>query len=272
MKMVKKILLGLVATAAVFSLVGCQGIENDNAETKGKKDDKTITVNATNTDDKYDADKKYKRAFVQLGTLEQIQAVTSTLTFNKNDVKDSVVGFAFDLNFDKDLNDTDKKDSYNFVLIGFNAEKSKYYVERYKEVSLKENNGYTDEPALGKYISYVNNNWTTEYVTEYSDFVDATKGTHYSEDTDGNITLKISITQDTDKTYKIKLGNATIGEYTRTDKSNKDLTKFVNVTSAGKAQGGIAVYANAKNGSKFSVNCKTDLDSVVGKFYEEVEE
>lgn len=272
MKMVKKILLGLALAGTVLALAGCKGIENDNAEEDGDKYNKTITVNASETDSNYDAKKKYKRAFVQLGTLEQVQSFTSVITFNKDEVKNGVVGLAFDLNFDKDDKDSDIKDSYNFVLVGFNPSSNKYYIERYKNVSMKANNGYTDADALGTYISYVNSNWTTEYVTDYNDFLPATKNTHYTEDEEGNITLQFTISQETDRKYEIKLGSAKIGEYERADKSAKDDTKYVNVTKEGKAQGGIALYANAKNGLKFSVNCKTDKGSVVGKLFEEVEE
>ena len=86
-----------------------------------------------------------------------------------------------------------------------------------------------------------------------------------------NVTIKITVTQATDLKYEVKLGSEKIAEYTRTDKSAKDPTKYVNVTKEGKAQGGIAVYANAKNGLKFSVKCTTDKDSVKGKFEAEEE-
>ena len=271
MKMVKKILLGLTAAAAVISFVSCSGIANDNAEEEGKKDDKKITVDASSSDKNYEADKDYKRAFVQLGKLEQVQEVTSTLTFNKDEVGNGVVGYAFDLNYDKDAEDKDIDDSYNFVLIGFNPSLGMYYVERYKGVSMDANNGYTNAKSLGKYISYINGSWTTEYVTDKDDFVTATEGKHYSVDTDGNVTIKITVTQATDLKYEVKLGSEKIAEYTRTDKSAKDPTKYVNVTKEGKAQGGIAVYANAKNGLKFSVKCTTDKDSVKGKFEAEEE-
>ena len=271
MKMVKKILLGLALAGTVLALAGCKGIENDNAEEDGDKYNKTITVDASETDPKYEADKDYKRAFVQLGKLEQVQSFSSVITFNKNEVSNGVVGLAFDLNYDKDETDKDIEDSYNFVLVGFNPSLKKYYIERYRNVSMNSNNGYTDVKALGNYISYKGSTWTSEYVLENDDFVSATKNTHYTEDEDGNITLKFTISQETDRKYEIKLGSAKIGEYERTDKS-KDNTKYVNVTKEGKAQGGIALYANAKNGLKFSVNCKTDKDLVVGKLYEEVEE
>ncbi len=269
MKMVKKILLGLTAAAAVISFVSCSGIANDNAEEEGKKDDKTITVNASSSDKNYEADKDYKRAFVQLGKLEQVQEVTSTLTFNKDEVANGVVGYAFDLNYDKDAEDKDIDDSYNFVLIGFNPSLGMYYVERYKDVSMDANNGYTNAKSLGKYISYIKGSWTTDYVTEKEDFVKATEGKHYSVDTDGNVSIKITISQATDLKYEVKLGSEKVAEYTRTDKSAKDPTKYVNVTKEGKAQGGIALYANAKNGLNFKVNCKTEVTK--GKFEAEEE-
>ena len=116
----------------------------------------------------------------------------------------------------------------------------------------------------------MNGKWTTEYVNSYNDFVTATEGKHYSVDTDGNVTIKFTVSQATDLKYEVKMGTEKVCEYTRTDKSAKDPTQYVNIKD-GKAQGGIAVYANAKNGLKFTVNCKTDKDSVKGKFEAEEE-
>ena len=115
MKMVKKILLGLALAGTVLALAGCSGIENDNAKEEGNKWNKTISVDGTEL-----ATGSYKRAFVQLGTLEQVQEVTTTLTCKKADVSnDSVIGFAFDLNYEKDDKGKDIDDKYNFYLVGF---------------------------------------------------------------------------------------------------------------------------------------------------------
>ncbi len=258
MKMVKKILLGLTAAAAVISFVSCSGIANDNAEKEGDKKELTIKVNN-------DQATGYKRAFEQLGKLEQLQAVTVTLSCKKDDVSNnSVIGFAFDLNYEKDENEKDIKDSYNFYLVGFQPSTGKYYVERYKEVSMKDNNGNVTSDAMGKYISYVNSKWETEYKA-YDDWIQGAKDKEYAVDTDGNLTLKIAVTQATDGVYSIKLGNGAVIKCpvdTRT--VNKKDTKL---------QGGIAVYANAKPGANFSVTCKVDEDSVVGKWEaEEIDE
>ena len=85
MKMVKKILLGLALAGTVLALAGCSGIENDNAKEEGNKWNKTISVDGTEL-----ATGSYKRAFVQLGTLEQVQEVTTTLTCKKADGYDNL--------------------------------------------------------------------------------------------------------------------------------------------------------------------------------------
>ena len=254
MKMVNKILLGLAAGAFVFSMVGCDLIGNKNATTDGDKYDKTISVDAK------DIDKNYKRAFVQLGSLEQVQEVTTTLTCKKADVtNNSVIGFVFDLNYEKDDKGKDKSDCFNFYLVGFRPSDGKFYLERYKDVSMKANNGATDEDALGEYISYKDNSWTTNYVKSLNDWQTATKGTHYSEDTDGNLTLKITVKQSTDGVYTVKLGN---GNAISCPVDNRT----VNVKDK-KLQGGIALYANAKKGAKFSVTSHIEKDGgVTGKF------
>lgn len=274
MKMVKKILLGLAATAAVLSMAGCKGIDNDNAETTGTKWDLTVTVDAS------DVTTGFKRAFEQMGKLEQAQEFDATITFNclndEGDVIDTVYGLAFDLNFDKDDEDKDIDDSYNFVLIGINPSKKnpdnsygQYYVERYKEVSMESNNGVTTEGSLGAYISYINNSWTDNYSTTYNDWQSANG--LYTTDDEGNVTINISVKQTTPGTYTVTSGNKIICTYTRSDKSNKDSTKLVNVKD-GYAQGGIAMYTNAKPGQKISFNCKINKDTFKGKLFEEVEE
>ena len=254
----------MTAAACVVSFMSC-GIRNKNAKVSGTKTDKTMELDASDL-----ADGHFLRAFEQLGTLEQVSAITSTLTFNKNDVNnESVVGYAFDLNNDKDETGKDISDSYNFVLIGFRPSDGKYYLERYKEVSMKANKGEVTNSAIGdKYISYTTSTsgWTTNYGT-HSDWKASPTG-FYTIDEDNNITLKIEITQTTDKTYAIKVGSQNIGSYTR----ESDVSD-VNLSDDGKAHGGVALYANAKPGSKFKVNCKTDANTVVGKWVaEEIEE
>ena len=207
MKMVKKILLGLAATAAVLSMAGCKGIDNDNAETTGTKWDLTVSVDGSDV-----PEGSFKRAFEQMGKLEQAQEFDATITFNcldDNDVIiDAVYGFAFDLNYDKDENDKDIDDSFNFVLIGVNPSykngEGQYYVERYKGVSMKNNNGVTQNTALGEYISYTNSNWNTTYGS-YNDWQDA-KGL-YTADNEGNVTIKLSVKQTTPGTYTVTATN-----------------------------------------------------------------
>lgn len=263
MKMVKKILLGLAATACAVSFMSC-GIKNKNAKVTGLKTNKTMEIDATDV-----AEGNFLRAFNQLGTLEQVSAIKSTLTFNKDEVSnDSVVGYAFDLNNDKDDKGKDIQDSYNFVLIGFRPSDGKFYLERYKGVSMKANNGEVSNSALGNYISCSDgSSWSSSYGS-HNDWRSSIKGNHYTIDEDNNITLKITVTQETKKTYKIMMGTEEIGSYTR-----EDDVKEVNLTTDGKAQGGIAFYANAKPGAKFTLNCKTNAEDVEGKWVsEEIEE
>ena len=126
---------------------------------------------------------------------------------------------------------------------------------------MKDNNGATTNDSLGDYISYINNSWTSNYGS-HEDWQSA-KGL-YAADDEGNITIKISVKQTTPGTYTVTSGNETLCTYTRSDKSKKDPTKFVNVKD-GYAQGGIAMYTNAKPGQKVSFNCKIDKDTFKGK-------
>ena len=142
MKMTKKFLIGAVALVAAAMFTSC-GIKNDNAETSGTKTNKDVEVDATS------ATFKYKRAVVQLGSLEQVQACTTTVRYPKAyDDADNVIGFIFDLNYNKDDKGKDISDSYNFVLVGYNPSTEKWYADHLENVSMKANNGQVNAGAL----------------------------------------------------------------------------------------------------------------------------
>ena len=138
-----------------------------------------------------------------------------------------------------------------------------------------------NEVYYGEYIWNVNRGpvaiygrkkgqWTTEYKTSYGDWQNATG--LYTADEEGNVKINISVKQTTPGTYTVKAGNTTICTYTRSDKSAKNPEEFVNVKD-GYAQGGIAMYTNAKPGQKIEFNCKINKDTFVGKLEaEEIEE
>jgi hypothetical protein len=85
MKMVKKILLGLVATATVIGLVSCKWGAGEG-DTSGNKWDLTMTVDATeNASNPLAADKVFRRYWKQFSSSEKVAALTTTITIPMND-------------------------------------------------------------------------------------------------------------------------------------------------------------------------------------------
>lgn len=258
MKMTKKFLIGAVALVAAAMFTSC-GIKNDNAETSGPKTNKDVEVDATS------ATLKYKRAVVQLGSLEQVQACTTTVRYPKAyDEADNVIGFIFDLNYNKDDKGKDISDSYNFVLVGYNPSTKKWYADHLENVSMKANNGEVKADALlsekkedgtevkAKYTSWQGSAWGNEdkWLTGLTPDDVNDKKVDYKQ-------IKFELTQDKDLTYTLKGNGTKLCTWTRT---NKDVN-----TKDGKAQGGIAAYINAKKNNKLSGNWATE--EVTGKLF-----
>ena len=126
MKLVKKILMGLVATAVVLSLASCDGLlpkdDTEGAITGSLKNYKVSYTNESTTNP-YRA---YKAT-----TLKHAGALVK-VTFDSNNVNTSKMGVIFDLKAD-----TDNKDARQFYIIGLNprSDKSNFYVSKFTNVT-----------------------------------------------------------------------------------------------------------------------------------------
>ena len=131
MKMVKKILLGTLALAAVLTFASCK-MESGEGETDGNKWDLTMTVDATEDAKTPLAEGKvYRRLWKQFSSSEKVAEITTTITIDMNEGvynegAASVVGLIFDLN-----KNADNTDLVDFNLIGINPKTKAFYVERY---------------------------------------------------------------------------------------------------------------------------------------------
>lgn len=265
MKMVKKILLGLVATATVLSFAGCK-MGSGEGDTKGNKWDLTMTVDGTENGSPK-LEKNYRRFWKQFSSSEKVAALTTTLTINPKDCKlvdgkASVIGLIFDLN--KNEADAEKVD---FCLIGLNPKRGKFYVERYTGISKQKNESLdTDDDQLGPTGSNADIGYGTWARTDISNWC-TLNDKMYSKNTDGVMTCIVKITQE-NKKYSVYLGSEKVAEYNATSSKNTDKIKDVEY-----AVGGIACYGNAGKGVKLVAKYETEKDSVIGKLEaEEIEE
>lgn len=269
MKMVKKILLGLAATAAVIGLASCADVAGAGKAT-GTKTNKTITVDGT--DSKLTT--AYRRYIKQLGSSEKVAEIETTITFDTEDCILATtgasptyanVGFVFDMNKVWDTEkDEPKKDNgdeklRDLVVFGFQPGTSRAYIEHYSNVNFKEELD-TDVGAVGtcdKLIYGPTNGWGS-----------VTEGTHYTLE-DGVYTLNIKVKQATKGTYDFYLGGKKLGSYTASGKyvgTAKD-------NAEGYAVGAVGAYINCPKGTKVKAKYETDSKSVTGKFEaEEIEE
>ena len=121
MKMVKKILLGAVALAAVLSLASCGMKDDEKKAITGSG--KSYKVEFSN--DGSDAYRAYKST-----TLNHAGALVK-VTFNTTDTASSKMGLIFDL---KD-SANGVKDAVDFYVIGIGMEgKGNYYVSKYTDI------------------------------------------------------------------------------------------------------------------------------------------
>lgn len=260
MKMVKKILLGLVATAAVISFAGCAWSAG-TGDTDGNKWDLTMTVDATdNASKKLETGKVFRRYWKQFSSSEKVAALTTTITIDPKNITypeskpACVTGLIFDLN--KNAADSSKVD---FNLIGINPKTSKFYVERYVGIA-KQGEELYDGTQDQSDIAIANGTTAVNLetgVTKSSGWCNLTSSM-YSTNTDGVITCIVKITQE-NKKYSVYLGNVKVAEYDATASTNTSKIKNVEY-----AVGGIACYGNAGKGVKITANYKTEKDSVTG--------
>lgn len=273
MKMVKKLLLGLVAVAAVLVFTGCQPLENGgDGDFDGDKWEATMTVDNSEADPNA-ATSIYNRYWKQFGGQEKVKAITTTVKFDgTSDPGNSVAGFVFDLNKNKD-------NTVDFCLVGisYRGNAYKYYFERYVNVptsKTKSEEGITDS-SLGDYYTCTltaTPTWSTKKYTSadinVSDWQTLPAGSYTMDTTTHDTTMVFTLTQ-ADGVYTVKIGNTTIGTYgadsitgyTRNAKANND----------GSIEGGIACYGNAYPGKKIIVKYTNDKDSLVGRLFADEE-
>ena len=270
MKMVKKILLGMVATAAVLTFASCK-MGAGEGETEGNKWDLTMTIDATeDAETPLEKDAKFRRFWKQFSTSEKVAEITTTITIDPEkqvyDEKNKpafVSGLIFDLNKNETNNDL-----VDFNLIGVNPETQKFYVERYTGITQQKKESLdTDADSLVSALS-------TPVAAKDLELASANKSggwcpltpKMYDIDDNGVVTCVVTISQK-NKKYSVKLGSVTVAEYDASSSKHVDTIDDVEY-----AVGGIACYGNAGKGNKLVVNYTTEKDSVTGKLEaEEIE-
>ena len=126
MKMVKKILLGLAAAAAVLSLASC-GLKDDDPEGAITGSGSNYKVNYTNPSTKA---KDYYRAY-NTTSLRHSGALVKVTFDDPSECKNSKMGLIFDL---KDsVNEKAAKGARDFFIIGIGAEDA-LYVSKYENI------------------------------------------------------------------------------------------------------------------------------------------
>ena len=277
MKMVKKILLGLVATAAVLALASCK-MGAGEGETEGNKWDLTMTVDATESaKTPLEEGKTYRRFWKQFSTSEKVAEITTTITIDMAEQVYTSGAFVSGLIFDLNKNATDDK-LVDFNLIGVNPNKKEFYVERYTGISKQDKESLDSSegslvsalptPVAAKNLETVS--WTGKESKKGS-FGYALTDKMYSVSDKGVVTCVVTISQ-TNKKYSVKLGDVTVAEYDASASTNTWSTKK-DKKDVEYAVGGIACYGNAGKGNKLVVNYTTDKETVTGKLEaEEIEE
>lgn len=241
MKMTKKIMLGVVAAAAIV-LTGCANLgDGDLGGTKYKK---TLTLDAT------EITEKYSRAFAQLSTSKKVKAIETEISVKAADctsLTKSVVGLAFDVHLTKD---SEGKEFYDFVLVGLKPADGFYYVERYKNVSkdaLKEDMKTNEGTIGGTY---------TAICPEVSGW----SGTALNVKDGDDYKWTVKVTQDAG-VYTINVNDKS---YTYTGETKDD---------DGDAIGMVFLYGNAPKGEKFKAayNTNKDKKATIGLFADDEE-
>ncbi len=195
MKMVKKILFGLVAVAAVLSLASC-GIKKDDPEGIIKGTAGNYSVNYKYENDDINATyRAYKP------TTNKHAGGLVKITFNKDDINkagSSKFGVIFGL---KETKDGDKN-LRDFYIVGLGAD-GKYYVSQFKNVvDIQAENFGATTGATGT------NPKETMITTGGDDGNGILNGTLY-QDTEGNKYAYIWFQAFSNGSYKIKIGNMT---------------------------------------------------------------
>ena len=203
MKMVKKILLGLAAAAAVLSLASC-GLKDDDPEGAITGSGSNYKVNYTNPSTKA---KDYYRAY-NTTSLRHSGALVKVTFDDPSECKNSKMGLIFDL---KDsVNEKAAKGVRDFFIIGIGAEDA-LYVSKYENIVDIQGDNFgaktTGNAAEGEATE-------TEYIKLANGNCDLTSATNE----DGSISLYIYCKANKEGEYKFAL---LAGEPTDSNKKMK---------------------------------------------------
>ena len=203
MKMVKKIMFGLVAAATILSLVSCDGLLNKNDEAgaiKGSGKKYTVSYNNETTN----AYRAYKAT-----TLKHAGGLVK-VTFDSNNVNTSKMGIIFDLKNTKDAEGNDVKGAVDFYCIGLNprSDVSNFYVSKFTNVTdIQAYNFGTEESSLNtdEQNAAVKANPAQE--VEIVPLATANKITFPAADADGKYSVYVYYKALTDGSFDYKILN-----------------------------------------------------------------
>ena len=187
MKMVKKILLGLTAAAAVVSFAGCKQVDDPNEAITGSNND--YAVDYTN-----DGDSIY-RAYKST-SLKHAGALVKVTIENPEADNFSKMGLIFDLHDNSTNNDL--KDFYIMALAGATSKKN-FYVSKFESIQdiQADNFGASTSATAGN-----------PKETEIVQLIDANKISNYAKNADGSITVYLYY-----KAFKNTTGDTSKGYY-----------------------------------------------------------
>ena len=239
----KKTSATVLLLSAVLVFMSC-GFGSGDISTTGTKWNTTMTINGLAEKGGIYSDSKdsdgvvlgagfnnvsqpyYKRVWEQLGNVEQVAEITSTITvdlvksklISTDGARNAVFGLAFDL-------DTNKAGGQNvdFCLVGIRqsgASAFDYYFERYTEVTpAKKASGITKEKSLGSYFTFSGGSGTEGKLYEYSSGIAYEHWTGSSTSTGGAADWKTlssnyyAYTSGTSFSVDLYIKQATPGEY-----------------------------------------------------------
>lgn len=265
MKMTKKIMLGVVAAAAIV-LTGCADLAGAGKD-KGSKNNKTVIVDATENAAKPLAENAvYRRYMKQIGSSEKIAAIKTTITVKDEDCifeaggQNAKIGFAWEMNKSWDdekgeaTKDTADSKLRDFYLFGFSTTTKKAYVEHYSKVNFDDEFD-TKDSAIGvaDATPFGNGAWAA-----------VPNGSYTHED--GVWTFVVEVKQDTDGKYAVYLGGQKLCDCDGTSNFKGKLGEIKN-----KSIGGVSSYVNCPKGTKMVVNYATENDDVVGSLFADEE-